>query len=99
MKFFSVLCLGALLSGSAFAGDAYKNSKAKLALGFTAKEMCSCLFVSGRTEKECRDYVDLGEVHPHISINLKRKKVTASLYFVLRQSARYEGARLGCRIP
>lgn len=98
MKFLSLAVLMIGLTSSALAVTGYKNSKATLALGFTSKEMCSCLFASGRSEKDCRDYVDVAEIHPRISIDHKRQKVTASLYLILWQTAYYEGPQKGCRI-
>lgn len=103
MKRGSWLVLAAVILASVCLGakKGYKNSKATLALSFSAKAVCSCLFVSGRTEAQCVEYADLGEGAPKakFSVDRKRQRVTASLFWILRQTARYEGPERGCRLP
>jgi hypothetical protein len=99
MKAAKFIALAVVLAVPAVAAGAYKNSKVALALGFSAKEMCSCLYVTGRPEKDCAEYVDLGgEIRPRFSVDAKQKRITASLYFLLRKSATFQGDQAGCRL-
>lgn len=80
--------------------DSYDNSKVTIVLGFSARALCSCLFVSGMTETQCRQYTELGEKapRPRYAIDLAEKRVTASYFFFLRQSARFENPEFGCSL-
>jgi len=62
----------------------YGNRTLTLGLGFTAKEMCSCLFVEERTEAECRDYTKLEQITPTIKIDRTKKTVKASYQCKMR---------------
>lgn len=69
----------------------------RLALGNNSKEMCTCLFVLGRTDEECREYVRLAELNAKIVANTAAKSVTASYLFVFAKTADFD-SRLGCRL-
>ncbi len=72
---------------------AYKNMEVTIGLGFMAKEMCSCLFVAKRTEKECRNYVKMQQLDPTIVV--KEKSVEASKV-IFKETASFAGEELGC---
>ncbi len=69
-----------------------------LALGFSAQELCSCVFVTGHTEAECRQYVSIEQLKPRLNIDRKLKQVKASYYVVFSETAVYEGDKAGCRL-
>jgi len=61
------------------------------------KEMCSCLFVMGRTEEQCHS--GLRMTFPYVvdlAIDVVGKTVSAGTEFL--SQARYEGDRYGCRL-
>jgi CubicO group peptidase (beta-lactamase class C family) len=74
----------------------FKNSIMDLGLGFTAKNFCSCLFVTRNSEKECRDYAALDQVNPKLKVDLEKKETTSSLFWFFSRQARYRGEGLGC---
>lgn len=82
------------------ASHGYDNSKVTIVLGFSAKALCSCLFVSGLSESQCLQYTELGEKapKPRFSIDRKKKRVTASYFFIFRQIARFDSPEFGCSL-
>ncbi len=63
---------------------------------YHAKEMCSCLFVEGRSEQSCADYVRQSTVPvKDVVVDAEKKTVRASSLGVT-STARYKGQREGC---
>jgi CubicO group peptidase (beta-lactamase class C family) len=90
--------LPAEAAGKAKFGDYFKVPK--LISEFYAKEFCSCYFVVGRNEEQCRN--DLKTDLPIFSIfsriNEKKKQITASFTGLKPAKAVYKGERLGCTL-
>jgi hypothetical protein len=69
----------------------------RIGLGNTAKEMCSCLFIVGRSESDCRDFVKLDEIDAHVDVNFHFRIVKASYFWVFSREASYSQSA-GCRL-
>lgn len=93
-----LLLLGALACAPKPAPRAYDNSLFDLASGFAAKEMCSCLFVSGRSEAACAAYTKVDPAVARTRVDLAEKRVSARSLGMGRQSARWVDAATGCVI-
>jgi hypothetical protein len=93
-----LLLLGALACAPKPAPRAYDNSLFELASGFAAKEMCSCLFVSGRSEAACAAYTKVEPAVARYRIDLAERRVSARALGMGRQSARWVDAATGCVI-
>ena len=76
----------------------YDNSLFQLASGFSAKEMCSCLFVSGRPEAECKEYTKVDPAVAHYHVDWDGKSVRATALAMGRTSAHWVDERSGCVI-
>ena len=76
----------------------YSSSIARLGLNFTAKSMCSCLWVSDNDEEFCREYAALKQVTPRISVDHDAKIVKTSLFWILSSKARFVNSRRGCQL-
>lgn len=70
---------------------------AHIATGYAAKQMCSCLHVSGRTMDSClADYPD--DARRNINVTSEGNDVRASVLFgAIRSEATFDGD-YGCRI-
>ena len=70
---------------------------AHIATGYAAKQMCSCLHVSGRSMEAClADYPE--EARRNISVAAEGNDVTASvLWGAIRSEATFDG-EYGCRV-
>lgn len=88
-----VLTIGILLASN------WKDIKnfQPMASGAYAKFMCSCLFVEGRTEEQCKIWSRLSIPQSSYIISKKNKSVTSTaLWF--SSSAHYKSKRLGCTL-
>jgi hypothetical protein len=64
---------------------------------YFSKDMCSCLFVVGRTEKRCEvSATTLFDVNDY-DVDYKKKLVTSNFLFVSTQ-AKFISERYGCQI-
>ena len=96
-----------LAAASGAAGCADLQSARQVVAPYYAKELCSCLFVTGQPEEVCLDYVrhDLAALDdaPIIDtdddavIDDSRRSVTVAL-LLNSATARYQDERLGCRL-
>lgn len=73
----------------------YKGNIIQLALGWHAKEMCSCLFVVGQDEEYCKQYVSLKQV-PNPIWTLDKEKKTVKVKFIKEREAWHVSERKGC---
>ncbi len=73
----------------------YKSNVVNLGINFTAKNFCSCLFVAKQSEEACRDFVEIEQVKPQISIDQRNKVITAQFLF-FEAKARYNESPEGC---
>jgi CubicO group peptidase (beta-lactamase class C family) len=68
----------------------------KLGLRFTAKNFCSCLFVTENTEANCRDYASLEQVSPRLTVDREKKQTMSRLFLIFTATATYKGPTEGC---
>lgn len=73
----------------------FRASVLELALNYTTKALCSCLFVVGNGEEECRDYASIEQVSPTFRVDRSRKIVT-SKYLWFEARAIYRDPQQGC---
>lgn len=76
----------------------YTSSLFRLGSGFAAQEACSCLFVMGRDEEFCREWVRVSPDVARFRVDYEAKVVKARALGMGRTSARYTGPRTGCVI-
>ena len=98
MKALGGLVTLALLSCGGAKGRLYDNNDLQLATGYTAKELCSCLFVMQMPLDYCTDWTRASPNVTRFKIDTVNKTVetTALLEWGLR--ARYDSAKFGCRL-
>ena len=98
MKALVVLFLVACLFVAVRTFLPYSIDTLRLGVGYTAKEFCTCLYVMGRDEGFCRNFIravdkiSFGAEADHVA-----RRTTASLYGIERR-AYFEGERTGCRL-
>ena len=86
---------------AAVAGGAWASrdqvTYAHIATGYAAKQLCSCVHVSGRTLDSCMaDYPE--DVRSNITVSAEGENVRASVRFgAIRSEATFE-SEYGCRI-
>ncbi|MBX2799451.1 MAG: hypothetical protein KTR31_17380 [Myxococcales bacterium] len=98
MRGIAVLWMALLGSGcAAKSGPVYGNGVYRLAAGLTAKEACSCLWVSGLGETECRELVRLTPDVARFRVDDEAQEVKARALFA-RAVARYGDAQHGCEL-
>lgn len=66
-----------------------------VAVGYAARQMCSCLFVQGRTEDEC--LADLGEARDAVKLVYFREKVVANFSGLVQAQATLKPG-FGCSV-
>ncbi len=76
----------------------YDNSLFQLAAGFRAKEMCSCVFVMGRTEDDCKEWTKVSPNVASFTVDRDRQQVRSTALGMGRTVATFDGAELGCSI-
>jgi hypothetical protein len=76
----------------------YGASLFSLASGFSAKEVCSCIFVSGRSEDECREWTRVSPNVARFRVDERDKVVTANALWMGKTRARYVDEKTGCVI-
>jgi hypothetical protein len=89
------IALGLLLALAA-ACDGYDNNDLQLVAAYTAKDLCSCLFVMEQTESYCRAWV---KARPEVSvqhIDFRNKSVQSAAGLFWGATARWESERFGC---
>ncbi len=73
----------------------FNASVLTMGLGYTAKALCSCLYVSEQTEDQCREYAAIEQVSPKLLVDRDNKLVISKLLF-WSAKAKYLGAEIGC---
>ena len=92
----SFILLSSLLSGCEFTNE--KMNLIQVGLNFTAKSMCSCLWVTNNSKEFCDEYTALEEVSPKMDINEASNEVNTSLFWLFSAKAKYVGVKQGCQI-
>lgn len=86
----------AFLSCSGEGPRQYDNNDLQLISGYTAKELCSCLFVMEMDEPYCRAWTKASPAVADARIDLEKKTVEAGALLFWGRTARYVDADFGC---
>jgi hypothetical protein len=76
----------------------YPNNDLALVTAYTAKEVCSCRFVMGRTEAECRAWTRASPAVATFRIDEEAKVVSAAALGLWGARARWISEQEGCRL-
>ncbi|MCB9780508.1 MAG: hypothetical protein H6742_18220 [Alphaproteobacteria bacterium] len=91
-----LLMLAATLAGCAKDPAKYDAPLFALGSGFSAKSVCSCIFVTGRDEAFCRDQARVSPDVARFKVDHDQKLVTSKVLGGWKQQARYVDDQLGC---
>lgn len=69
---------------------------ALIGAGYSAEQMCACLFISRRTQESCRGDLD-PLARKVVSVRVGVEAVTATAFGISRATARYQQT-LGCSL-
>jgi hypothetical protein len=99
MKIAGILLLIIILTVGILLASNWKDIKnfQPMASGAYAKFMCSCLFVEGRTEEQCKIWSRLSIPQSGYTINKKDMTVTSTALWYT-STARYKDKKLGCTL-
>ena len=89
------LIIAATLGCAPAAGE-YDNNDLELINAYTAKELCSCLFVMEQTEEYCRAWTKASPPIARPRIDYRAKRVSSSAAIIWGASARWVDAQAGC---
>ncbi len=93
----ALACVGVLLSCGGGSGlHTYDNNDLQLISGYTAKELCSCLFVMQMDEPWCRAWVKNSPAVADARVDTEAKTVQAGALFLWGARARYVDEDFGC---
>ncbi len=94
------LTLAALVVLSCSNGSSrlYDNNDLQLATGYTAKELCSCLFVMEMDETYCRNWTRASPAVTKYKIDEANKRVETTALLQWGARAHFESAKFGCVI-
>lgn len=73
------LTFGILLFVCSVHAETFKTSKLGIAMGYSVREVCSCVFVEKRTEIECLNDYGLKTLPVKVSVDLQSRTVKATL--------------------
>ena len=76
----------------------YDASLFELATAYSAKEVCSCVFVLGRDEDFCREVTRVSPDVVTFRVDREAQRVTSRALLFWRAQASYRGAREGCAL-
>lgn len=103
LKWTGLGILVALLGAGGWLAANWKGVRnlAEVNSGWYAQMTCSCVFVTGRKEEDCKHYTR--QFLPIKSLNVDRtnksvKVVATFLMMYNTNTAKYEGPRYGCRL-
>jgi len=83
---------------AAFPPKKYDLGLLKIATSFAAKEMCSCVFVSGRDVEVCEGYIKVSPDVARAKVDLEAKTVRARALGMAKTEARWLGEEQGCAV-
>lgn len=92
----ALLSAAALLALSCGAPGEYRSNDLQLVTGYTAKEMCSCLFVMEQTEDFCRAWTAASPPLARFRVDAAKKTVESSALMLWGARAHFVSARAGC---
>jgi hypothetical protein len=90
------LAVLAILSCSNGSGRLYDNNDLQLATGYTAKELCSCLFVMEMDEAYCRNWTRASPAVTQYKIDEANKSVETTALLQWGARAHFDSAKFGC---
>lgn len=92
------LSLAALLLLSCDGGKSrlYDNNDLQLATAYTAKEVCSCLFVMEMPLEYCRAWTRASPEVARFTVDTDRKVVEATALLEWGARAHFDAAKFGC---
>ena len=90
----ALLALGLLTTVSC--SDGYDKNDLELITAYTAKQLCSCLFVMERDEDYCRTWTRESPAVATASIDFEEKSVQSEALLVWSATARFVNERYGC---
>ncbi len=76
--------------------ETYHNSLFLLGASFSAKEVCSCVFVAGLDEDFCRTWTRVSPDLARFKVDVATQQVRANTLGLGRAIAEYQGEQLGC---
>ena len=91
-----MILLLALGCGPKSALPSYDNGLLELASGFSAKEVCSCVFVSERPIDVCRDWTRVSPAVASFRVDEDAREVRATALGTKKTVARWIDAERGC---
>ncbi len=74
----------------------YGNNDLQLVTAYTAKDMCSCLFVMEQTEEYCLAWTKASPAVARIRVDHRRKVVSTSAAVLWTGEAEFVDAQQGC---
>jgi hypothetical protein len=74
----------------------YNNNDLQLVTAYTAKEMCSCLFVVEQTEEHCRAWTKASPAIASVRIDTANKSVESFAVLFWGARARWVNESFGC---
>jgi len=85
-----------IAAGLATSCARYDQNDLELLTAYSAKEMCSCLFVMGQTEAFCRTWTKQAPDVKSVTIDRQDKSVRAQAVMMWGARARFVDRRHGC---
>lgn len=95
------LWLGLLVFGCAGDGGGartYDNNDLQLLTGYSAKDLCSCIFVMERDEEFCRAWAKASPNLKTVRVDYDKGEVQTQAVLFWGARARYLGGRGGCQL-
>jgi|688.fasta_scaffold2674889_1 hypothetical protein len=74
----------------------YETGRLGIATGYNAKEVCSCLFVSGRSEDDCEEWLRVSPDIAKFKVDYETKTVTTKALGGAKSVAAFVSEREGC---
>lgn len=92
-RFLSCLAFAALACGEP---SPYESGLLKLGTGYNAKEVCSCLFVSERSEDECKAWTKVSPDIARFSVDMETKTVKSTAIGMAPSEFQFSSEEMGC---
>lgn len=90
------LVLALVLAAASCSDGRYDNNDLQLATAYTAKELCSCVFVMEMPQDYCREWTRASPDVAKFKIDADRKTVETSALLQWGSRARFDSAKFGC---
>jgi hypothetical protein len=90
------LCLFVLCACDSGKSRLYDNNDLELATGYTAKELCSCLFVMEMPMSYCSAWTKASPAVTKFSVDFDKKTVESTALVDWGSKARFVSMKFGC---